>query len=162
MRKGIGFENLADRPAVCVDLVEYDVDAVTRQVLGQFLGGVFGIEALFVGDRNDAHLSGPFEQGECIGNRPGRGPAEIPGDGHGPEFERTRARGFRQDKGRPARSEDHCLGGRCVDNLQRVIDAPIQDNGDVERPLIMLPEEGRELAKNRPDPKITVSAYHWS
>jgi len=77
MRKCVGFEYLADRPAVGVDLVQHHVDAVASQVLCQFLGGVFGIEALFVGDSDDAYLPGVFEQGKRVGNRPGRGAAEA-------------------------------------------------------------------------------------
>jgi len=56
MRKRVGFKNLADPPAVCADLVQHHVNAVARQVLGQFLGGVLGIETLFVGDGDDAYL----------------------------------------------------------------------------------------------------------
>ena len=47
MRKRVGFKNLADPPAVCADLVQHHVNAVARQVLRQFFGGVLGIENSF-------------------------------------------------------------------------------------------------------------------
>ena len=47
MRKRVGFEHLADRPAVGVDLVQHHINAVARQVLCQFLGGMLGIESSF-------------------------------------------------------------------------------------------------------------------
>ena len=102
MRSSIGLENLADPSALCVDLVQHHVDAVARQVFCQFFGGMLGIKLLLVGDGNDAHLPGLFEQRHRIGNRPRRRAAEIPGDRNSSEFKRARTRALGQNEGRPA------------------------------------------------------------
>ena len=46
MRKRMGFKNLANRPAVCVDLVQQHINAAARQVLGEFLGRAVRIVSL--------------------------------------------------------------------------------------------------------------------
>ena len=73
----------------------------------------------------------PFEQGKRIGNRAGGGAAEIPGDGDGAEFEWARARGLRQDQGRPARSEDHRL------RVPLVVGFRDRHDGEIAKPRIV-------------------------
>ena len=135
MRNGIAFEKLADRPAVCVDAVQQHVDAMARQVLCQLLGGAFCVENLLVGDRNDVHLPGPFEQGKRVGDRPGRGATKIPGDGDGSQFERARTSALRQDKGRPARSENHRLGVPLIIRYWHRYDREIAEPGIIDQQI---------------------------
>ena len=131
MRNGVGFEHLADPPAVGVDLVQHDVDAVAGQVLGQRFGGMVAVQLLFVGNGDDPDLPGLFEQRHGIGNRTGRGAAEIPGDGDGPQFERARPRTLGQDEDRPARSEYH---GFCV---PLVVAFRHRHDGEVAKPRVV-------------------------
>ena len=56
MGGNIGFEDATGRPAPGVDPVQHDIDAVPRQVLRQFFGGVLVIEALLVENGDDADL----------------------------------------------------------------------------------------------------------
>ena len=131
MRNGVGFEHLADPPAVGIDLVEHHVDAVAGQVLGQCFGGMLAIQLLFVGDGDDPHLPGLFEQRHGIGNRTRRGAAEIPGDGDGAQFERARPRTLGQNEGRPPRSEYH---GFCV---PLVVAFRHRHDGEVAKPRMV-------------------------
>ena len=63
------FENFPNRPPGRVHLGKDHVDAMSRQVLGEFLRRVLGIDDLFIRDRYDPYFLCLFQDRNRVGNR---------------------------------------------------------------------------------------------